>query len=175
MRRLVCKWLSEDRRQQLGHSLLIISHQRAPHWRCQRLPELSEDTYRALVRDLGKTNTSQRQDTKFSSALPPGLKLPVTATGDNCWSLNCAAMQSLGIWCQKCAKPSWKPDEWRALAQEFKDKWNVPHAELWMGSTLPPASRPTQALCSTTTIFSYSTHMKFYRHIHSHHPKTIKW
>ncbi|KAJ8032690.1 hypothetical protein HOLleu_26287 [Holothuria leucospilota] len=38
--------------------LLNVSHQRAPHLRCQHLPELSEDSSRALRRDPGKRNTS---------------------------------------------------------------------------------------------------------------------
>ena len=38
-----------------------ISHQRAPHRRCQSLPELSEDDSRALRRDPGMSNTNHRE------------------------------------------------------------------------------------------------------------------
>jgi len=51
--------------------LLNISHQRALHRRCQRLPEPSEDAPRALWRDPGKSNTMQpSRDKTQSSAVP---------------------------------------------------------------------------------------------------------
>ena len=56
----VREWLSEYRRQQLGHYSTFLT-QRAPHRRCQDLPELSEDASRTFRRDPGKNNTSHRE------------------------------------------------------------------------------------------------------------------
>eukprot|EP00057_Strongylocentrotus_purpuratus_P019960 XP_011674434.1 PREDICTED: uncharacterized protein LOC105443203 [Strongylocentrotus purpuratus] len=87
------------------------------------------------------TPAIERQDTKFQSALPRGLKLRHLATGDNYFSLSFAFRCSKAAICHmmpKCARPSRTPikvfavpvtsDAWRALAMDLKDKRNVPHA-----------------------------------------------
>ena len=89
----------------------------------------------------------QRQDTRFRRALEPGLKLAITirhlSSGDKYPTLQFdfrVARNTISIFvpevCQEIVD-EYKGDviscpttqcEWRAIAEEFQRKWNVPHA-----------------------------------------------
>ena len=83
------------------------------------------------------TPAMEKQDTKFCSVLPPGLKVSVKlrhlATGDNYSSLSYAFSCIKASICHmvpdicKAIVPV-TPDEWRVLAKEFEERRNVPHA-----------------------------------------------
>ena len=107
----VGEWLSENRRQQLGHYSTFLTRElrteavNAFQNYLRMPPELFDEILETV------TPAIERQDTKFRSALPPVLKLSDFETSGH-WdsSLSFAFLYSkAAIWCHKCARPSWKP------------------------------------------------------------------
>ena len=89
----VWAWLSEERRQQLGHySTFITRAMNRRHNAFQNYQGMPPELFDEILEKI--TPAMEKQDTKFRSTLPPGLKLSVTlrhlATGDNYASLSYA-------------------------------------------------------------------------------------
>ena len=140
----VREWLSEDRRQQLGHYPTFLTRElrledvNAFHNYLRMPPELFDESLERV------TAAIERQYTKFRSALPPEAVSDSEASGH--WghsTLSYAFRCSKAAICHmvpevcKAIVEAYKdevfavpvtPDEWRALAREFDDKWNMPHA-----------------------------------------------
>ncbi|XP_062601395.1 putative nuclease HARBI1 [Saccostrea cucullata] len=68
----------------------------------------------------------QRRDTRFRAALPPGLKL--TSKAAICHMVPEVCKAIVAAYKDEAFAVPVTPDEWRALARDFEDKWNVPHA-----------------------------------------------
>ncbi|XP_062578158.1 uncharacterized protein LOC134240062 [Saccostrea cucullata] len=68
----------------------------------------------------------QRRDTRFRAALPPGLKL--TSKAAICHMVPEVCKAIVAAYKDEAFAVPVTPNEWRALARDFEDKWNVPHA-----------------------------------------------
>ena len=140
-------WLTEERRQQYGHYTSLLDTQLrledpAAFRNFTRLtPEVFDDILERVAPVI------QKQQTNYRHPLSAGLKLAITlrhlATGDNYRSLaygfRCGISTISELIPEVCRaivqaykdevfNPPTTPEAWRNLAQQFEQRWNVPHA-----------------------------------------------
>ena len=140
-------WLTEERRRQYGHYTSLLDTQlrfedRSAFRNFTRLtPEVFDDILERVAPVI------QKQQTNYRHPLSAGLKLAITlrylATGDNYRSLaygfRCGISTISELIPEVCTaivqaykdevfNPPTTPEAWRNLAQQFEQRWNVPHA-----------------------------------------------
>ena len=143
----VRQWLSEDRRDQLGQFSQLLTRElrcedAGSYFNYLRMPShLFDEILERIAPRL------QRDRTNYREPLSPGLKLALTlrhlVTGDKYPSLSCAFRCSRSSICHiipevcNAIVEAYKDeviscpvtnDEWKAIADKFEERWNMPHA-----------------------------------------------
>ena len=140
-------WLTEERRQQYGHytSLLDTQLRLEDPAGFQNFTRLTPEVFDEILERVAPV--IQKQQTNYRHPLSAGLKLAITlrhlATGDNYRSLaygfRCGVSTISLLIPEVCTaivqaykdevfNPPTTPEAWRNLAQQFEQRWNVPHA-----------------------------------------------
>ena len=142
----VRQWLDVDRRLQYGHYHRLMPELRyedpVSFFNFLRVPP---DMFDELLNRLGPRIT--KQDTRYRKALEPGLKLAMTlrhlASGDKYASMKfdfrvphntmsvcvrdvCQAI--IEEYKDECIQCPTTVAEWREISEDFRRRWNVPHA-----------------------------------------------
>ena len=140
-------WPKEERRQQYGHyTRLLDTELRLENSAAFRnFTRLTPEVFDEILERVAPV--IQKQQTNYRHPLSAGLKLAITlrhlATGDNYRSLaygfRCGISTISELIPEVCTaiveaykdevfNPPTTPEAWRNLAQQFEQRWNVPHA-----------------------------------------------
>ena len=140
-------WLTEIRRQEFGQfSSLLDTHLRMEDpVAFQNYTRLTPQLFDEILERVAPA--IERQLTSFRQPLSPGLKLALTlrhlATGDNyrslSYSFRCGVSSISDMVPEVCQaivqaykdevfNPPVTPEAWTALATQFEERWNLPHA-----------------------------------------------
>jgi len=140
-------WLTEERRQQYGHytSLLDTQLRLEDPGAFRNFTRFTPEVFDEILERVAPV--IQKQQTNYRHPLSAGLKLAITlrhlATGDSYRSLaygfRCGISTISELIPEVCTaivqaykdevlNPPTTPEAWRNLAQQFEDRWNVPHA-----------------------------------------------